>query len=152
MTDFPLTIKKIHEGLQKKEFSSVEITKKYLVQIEGKDQFIGAFLNVTKDLALVAAKNTDEMISKGEKISLLAGVPCAIKDVILVKGERCTGGSKILENYVAPYDATVISKIKKEGAVILGKTNLDEFAMGASTENSGFKITRNPVDLDRVPG
>ncbi len=147
-----LTINKIHDGLSKKEFSAVEITKEYLGQIDKKDKAISAFLSVTEDLAISQAKEVDKLISEGKKIPILAGVPCAIKDNILVEGVKCTAGSKILEDYVAPYDATVIRKLKSEGAVILGKTNLDEFAMGASTENSAFKLTHNPVDFSRVPG
>jgi aspartyl-tRNA(Asn)/glutamyl-tRNA(Gln) amidotransferase subunit A len=147
-----LTIAKIHSGLIGKKFSALELTKAYLDQIEKRDGSISAFLNITKDLAFSQAKEVDKEISMKEKISILAGVPCAIKDNILVKGIGCTSGSKILENYIAPYDATVIKKLKKESAVILGKTNLDEFAMGSSTENSAFEITHNPNDLERVPG
>lgn len=147
-----LTIAKIHEGLLKKDFSALEVTKNYLEQIDKKDESISAFLTVTKDSALSRAKEIDKSISDGGKLSALSGVPCAIKDNILIEEIKCTAGSKILENYVAPYDATVIRKIKNEGAIILGKTNLDEFGMGASTENSAFKITRNPINLDRVPG
>ena len=141
-----LTINKIHESLLKKDFSALEITKAYLEQIKKKDKAVCAFLNIAEDLAISQAKEVDRLISEGKKIPILAGVPCAIKDNILIEGAKCTAGSKILEDYVAPYDATVIKKLKSEGAVILGKTNLDEFAMGASTENSAFKLTRNPID------
>ncbi len=147
-----LTINKIHQGLLKKDFSSVEVTREYLGQIEKVDKSISAFLSVTPEFALAQAEKVDQLIASGKDIPALAGVPCAIKDAILVEGIRCTAGSRILENYIAPYDATVIRKMKEQGAVILGKTNLDEFAMGGSTENSAYKITRNPIDLDRVPG
>lgn len=147
-----LTISKIHHGLLGKDFSSVEITKEYLSQIEKKDKSISAFLSVAPELALTQAEKIDKLIASGKKIPILAGVPCAIKDNILVDGIKCTAGSKILENYIAPYDATVVRKLKEQGAVILGKTNLDEFAMGSSTENSAFAITKNPADIERVPG
>ena len=147
-----LTITQIHNGFRKKQFSSVELTKAYLDKIKKTDGKIGAYLSVTEDLAIKQAEKADKLIASKEDFPILAGVPCAIKDAIVVEGERATASSKILENYVAPYDATVIKKIKEKGAVILGKTNLDEFAMGVSTENSAFKITKNPYDLKRVAG
>ena len=147
-----LTIKEAHQGLKKKEFSALELCKNYLDRIEKKDKKIQAFLTISKDLAISQAKKVDEIISGGQEIPSLAGIPCVIKDNILVEGVRCTAGSKILENYIAPYDATVIKRLKEQGAVILGKTNLDEFAMGASGERSAFSPTRNPHDLTRVPG
>jgi aspartyl-tRNA(Asn)/glutamyl-tRNA(Gln) amidotransferase subunit A len=147
-----LTISKIHQGLIKKEFSALEICQAYLEKIKKEDKEIKSFLTLTEDLAISQAKKIDEKISKNEEIPILAGVPCAIKDIILVEGIKCTAGSKILENYIAPYDATCIKKLKEEGAIILGKTNLDEFAMGSSTENSAFFPTKNPHDLSRVPG
>ncbi|MDI6591759.1 MAG: Asp-tRNA(Asn)/Glu-tRNA(Gln) amidotransferase subunit GatA [Patescibacteria group bacterium] len=147
-----LTIKEAHQGLVKKEFSALELTKAYLDKIEKENKEIFAFLTVNEDLALSQAKKIDDFIAEGKKISILAGIPCAIKDNILVKDIKCTAGSKILENYIAPYDATVIKKLKNQEAVILGKTNLDEFAMGSSTENSAFGPTRNPHDKSRVPG
>lgn len=146
-----LTIKQAHEGLKKKEFSSVELTKAHLDKIKKTDKKINAFLAVTEKLALSQAEEADRKIITG-RFSELTGIPCAIKDAILVEGEKCTAASKILENYVAPYDATVIKKFKEQGVVMLGKTNLDEFAMGSSTENSAFKTTKNSVDLERVPG
>ena len=147
-----LTISQTQEGLKKKEFSAVELTEYYLDEIEKKDRDICAFLTVVKDLALSQAEETDEKIAEDQDLDILSGIPCAIKDNILVDGIKCTAGSKILEKYVAPYNATVVKKLKENGAVILGKTNLDEFAMGSSTENSAFFITKNPNDLNRVPG
>jgi len=147
-----LTITQAHEGLKKKEFSALEISKAYLDKIKEKDKEIFAFLTVNEDLALVEAKKIDDLISAGKEIPVLAGIPTAIKDNILVENVKCTAGSKILENYIAPYNATAIKKLKEKGAVILGKTNLDEFGMGASTEYSAFGPTRNPHDLSRVPG
>jgi len=150
LTEF--TITQAHDGLKKKEFSAIELTEAYLDKIRQRDKEISAFLTMIDDLAVPQAKEVDEKISKGENLDILAGIPCAIKDNILVEDLKCTAGSKILENYIAPYDATVIQKLKEKGAVILGKTNLDEFAMGSSTENSAFGPTKNPYDLSRVPG
>ncbi|MFA5746753.1 MAG: Asp-tRNA(Asn)/Glu-tRNA(Gln) amidotransferase subunit GatA [Candidatus Paceibacterota bacterium] len=147
-----LSIKQMHAGLAGKEFSAVELAKFFLDKIRKEDGQIKAFITVTEDLALAQARKVDEAISKGESIPMLAGIPCAIKDNILIEGVKCTSASKILENYVAPYDATVIKKLKEQGAVVLGKTNLDEFAMGSSTENSAFFATKNPRDTSRVPG
>jgi len=147
-----LNITQAHQGLLKKEFSSLELTKAFLNRIEKIDKKISAFLTVTEDLALSQAKKIDDLISIGKNIPVLAGIPLAVKDIILVEGIKTTCASKILENYIAPYDATCIKKLKELGAVILGKTNMDEFAMGASTENSAFFPTKNPNDLTRVPG
>jgi len=147
-----LNITQAHQGLLKKEFSSLELTKAFLNRIEKIDKKISAFLTVTEDLALSQAKKIDDLISIGKNIPVLAGIPLAVKDIILVEGIKTTCASKILENYIAPYDATCVKKLKKLGAVILGKTNMDEFAMGASTENSAFFPTKNPNDLTRVPG
>lgn len=147
-----LTISQIHQGLSKKEFSALELTKLFLDKIERLDKEIGAFLTVTVDLAITQAKKIDEIISKKKEIPILAGIPFATKDNILVEKIRCTAGSKILENYRASYDATCIKRLKSQEAIILGKTNLDEFAMGSSTEHSAFFPTKNPCDLSRVPG
>jgi len=147
-----LTIKQIHEGLVNKSFSCVDLTKAYLKNIKEKDKEINAYLTVTEDLALEQAKKVDDKIKQGQEIGPLEGVPCAIKDAIMVEGQKCTAASKILENYVAPYDATVIKKLKEQGVVILGKTNTDEFTMGASTENSAFGVTKNPYDKTKVSG
>ncbi|MDO8577449.1 MAG: Asp-tRNA(Asn)/Glu-tRNA(Gln) amidotransferase subunit GatA [Candidatus Wildermuthbacteria bacterium] len=147
-----LSIEQVHKGLLKKEFSALDLAKSSLENIRNKDGKLHAFLEVTEDLALQQARAVDEKIAKKESIGTLAGIPCAVKDAILVKGVRCTAASKILENYVAPYDATVVEKMKAAGAVIVGKTNMDEFGMGASTENSAFGPTRNPLDEERVAG
>jgi len=147
-----LTITKIHQGLKEKKFSAQEVVRTYLEKIKSQDKKIGAFLEVSQELARKEAKEVDKMIAQSKGISVLTGVPCAIKDNILVRDLRCTAGSKILENYLAPYNATCVERLKTEHVVILGKTNLDEFAMGSSTEHSAFKKTRNPNDLTRVPG
>ncbi len=147
-----LTIIKAHEGLIKKEFSALELTKAFLDKIKDLDKKISAFITVTPDSALSQAKKVDDLISQGREIPTLSGIPLAVKDIIMIEGVRCTAASKILEDYTAPYDATVIKKLESQGAVFLGKTNLDEFAMGGSTENSAFFPTKNPHDLSRVPG
>ena len=147
-----LTINQAHQGLKKKEFSALELCKNYLGRIKEKDKEISAFLTITEDLALSEAKKVDNIIKDNKEISLLTGLPCAIKDLILIDGVKCTAGSKILENYIAPYNATVIKKLKAQNSIFLGKTNMDEFAMGSSTENSAFGPTHNPHDLTRVPG
>jgi aspartyl-tRNA(Asn)/glutamyl-tRNA(Gln) amidotransferase subunit A len=147
-----LTIIQAAKGLKNREFSSTELTQAVFDQIKKIDGQINAFLSFNEEEALKQAKTIDEARLKNKELNLLAGIPVAIKDVILVKGLKCTAGSKILENYVSPYDATVIEKLKSAGAVIIGKTNLDEFAMGSSTENSAFKITKNPHNLACVAG
>lgn len=147
-----LTIKKIHEGLVNKEFTAFELTKEFFDYIETRDKEVDAYLSLDKVGALAQAEAVDIAIAKGEEIGMLAGVPMAIKDNLLVKGLPATAASKILENYTAAYDATVIKKLKEAGVIFLGKANMDELAMGSSTENSAFKKTKNPHDLERVPG
>jgi len=147
-----LTIKKAHEGLLKKEFSSVDLTKACLEQIKKIESKVKAFITVTEDLAMEQAKEVDGKLTRGGELKLLEGLPVAIKDNITINGVRTTAGSKMLENYIAPYDATVIRKLKEEGMVMVGRTNMDEFAMGSSTETSYFGPTKNPWDLTRVPG
>lgn len=145
-----LTLKKIHKAFLKKELSVVEVCDFYLKQIEEKDKDISAFLEVFGDIKEQAQK-AQRMIDEG-KATPLTGIPLATKDNILIKNRKATAASAILENYVAPYDATVIKRLKKEGAIFLGRANMDEFAMGASTEKSAFMVTKNPHDLSRVPG
>ncbi len=145
-----LTILKAREGLDKNEFSSVDLVSAYQNIIKDKNSNLNAFLEVFDD-ALKQAKEADVRISNGESLPLL-GIPFAVKDNILIKGKKATSASKILEGFVSPYDATVISKLKKQGAVFLGRTNMDEFALGGSTENSAFGPTKNPYDEARVSG
>lgn len=145
-------IRELHEKLISGETTSVKLAEDYFSEIEKKDKDIFSYLTLTKELALRQAEKADEKIKKGEKVELLEGIPGAIKDNICINGIRTTAASKILDNYIAPYNATVIDKLNEKGAVILGKTNLDEFAMGSSTENSGYGPTKNPHDLNRVPG
>jgi aspartyl-tRNA(Asn)/glutamyl-tRNA(Gln) amidotransferase subunit A len=148
---YELTINKAHELLKQRKISSMELTKSLLERIDAQDKKIGAYISIAGEMALDQAKIADDAIAKG-RISPMTGIPLSVKDVICTKGIRTTCASKILENFVPFYDAFVIKKLKKENAVILGKVNMDEFAMGSSTENSGIKITRNPWDLSRVPG
>ena len=147
-----LTIKTFHDGLLEKKFSALEITQAALERIKKENPELNAFLSTAEKEAIAQAEQTDIAIAKDEPIQPLAGVPLAIKDCILVKGLPATAASKILENYTASYDAFVIEKLKAEKAVFLGKTNLDEFAMGASTENSAFGVVKNPHDTTRVAG
>lgn len=135
-----------------REVSSVEATQAYLDRIAEIDEQLGAFLHVSGGEALVAAKAADDAIAAGEAPSALAGVPVALKDVFTTTDAPTTCGSKILENWVPPYDATVTSRLRAAGIPILGKTNMDEFAMGSSTENSAYQVTRNPWDVTRIPG
>lgn len=152
MSLYKKTAHELHELLQEKKISAVELTKNIFERIDEKENSVGAFLEITKSQAEETAKKVDEKISRGEKISELEGIPCAIKDNICTKGIKTTCASKILENFIPPYDAAVITKLKKENPIFIGKVNLDEFAMGGSTENSAYKITKNPYDLERVPG
>ena len=139
------------EGLAGKKFSSVELTQAVIDRVREKDGEIGAYLTFDEEGALAVAKAADEARAAGN-VSPLLGVPVAIKDLINVKGQPCTCASKMLKGYTSPYDATVIKNLKAAGAVCAGRVNMDEFAMGSSTENSGLGVTRNPYDLTRVPG
>ena len=145
-----LTIEKVGEMMKRGELTSVELVSVCLKNIEEKNRELNIFLEVFDD-ALEQAKKADEMIKNG-KSSKLTGIPIAIKDNILITGKKVSAGSKILENYVASYDAFVIKKLKEAGAVLIGRTNMDEFAMGSSTENSAYGPVKNPVNKAYVPG
>ncbi|MGB3534913.1 MAG: Asp-tRNA(Asn)/Glu-tRNA(Gln) amidotransferase subunit GatA [Microcoleaceae cyanobacterium] len=147
-----LSIREIHEQLIRKERSATEITQAALEQIQAVEPKIHSFLCVTADHALEQAKRIDQKLAAGEDIGLLEGIPIGIKDVICTQGIPTTCGSKILQQFVPPYNATVTEKLLAAGAVIVGKTNCDEFAMGSSTENSAYGVTYNPWDLERVSG
>lgn len=146
-----LTITQAHDGLKKKEFSSVELTRACLARIKERNAEINAFISVFEKEALEEAREADKLIAK-KKQKILTGVPFAVKDSICTKDVRSTAAAKILDNYVPPFDATVIRKIRKQGAVLLGKNNCDAFGHGASNEFSMYGPVRNPHDLDRVAG
>lgn len=145
-----LTIESVHKHLLEGDFSAVELAQAYLDEIAKKNQDLNAYLEIYDDV-IAQAKHADSLIAN-KKATKLTGIPMAIKDNILIKGKIASSASKMLENYRATYDATVISKLKNEGVVFLGRTNMDEFAMGSSTENSAFGSTKNPHDLTRVSG
>ena len=140
------------KALLNKEISAVELTEETFKQIEKQDDKIGAYNSLTKEQAIETAKKVDQKIAQNEELPLMAGIPLALKDNMNMIGSRTTASSKILENFVSPFDATVTKKLKENFVPIIGKANLDEFAMGSSNENSAFKIVRNPHNLNKVPG
>lgn len=142
----------LHDMLVNKEITSLELTQAVLARIDEVEGDVQAYLTVTRDEALAQAKAVDEKIARGEEIAFLEGIPGAIKDNICTKGVKTTCASRILQKFVPPYDATVVQKLAAQNPVVLGKTNLDEFAMGGSTENSAFHPTHNPWNTDCVPG
>jgi aspartyl-tRNA(Asn)/glutamyl-tRNA(Gln) amidotransferase subunit A len=146
------TIRTVRDALLAKKTSARELAKDVYAQIDRRNPELNAFLTLCPDRAYAQADRVDAVIAKGDALGILAGVPVAIKDVISTQGVRTTCGSKILENYTPPYDATAIERLENAGAMIMGKTNCDEFAMGSSNENSAYGPVRNPVALDRVPG
>lgn len=147
-----VSISEIHQQLISKQRSAVEITQEALERINQLEPKLKSFICVTAEKAIAQARQVDAKIAAGEKIGPLAGIPIAVKDNICTRGIPTTCGSKILENFIPPYESTVTQKLVGAGAVILGKTNLDEFAMGSSTENSAYQVTANPWDVERVPG
>src|SRR5271157_3433121 len=147
-----LTIGRVREGLLSRRFSAAELAAEALRYAQAENPKTNAYLHFSPERALATAKRVDDQLARGEDPGPLAGVPVAVKDVILTQGVRTTCGSKLLANYVPPYDATAVIRLEQAGGVIIGKTNCDEFAMGSSTENSAFGPVRNPVAPDRVPG
>ncbi len=147
-----MTAAALTDALAAGDLSAEEVTRAHLDRIEGVDEHVGAYLHVAGESALAEARAVDERRTKGEDLHRLAGVPIAVKDVMTTSGIPTTAGSKTLQGWVPPYDATVVAKLKAAGLPILGKTNMDEFAMGSSTEHSAYGVTRNPWDLERIPG
>jgi len=148
---YQLTISDAHNLLKNKEITSRELTRAVFNRIEAVESKVGAYITLAEEHAMAQAEQSDKLIAGGE-CAPLTGIPLGVKDLICTRNLPTTCGSKILDNFLPPYDATVISKLKDAGAVIVGKLNMDEFAMGSSTENSGFKVTRNPWDASRIPG
>ncbi len=148
---YELTIHQLNEKLKSKQVSSVEATKAVLSRIDTVEDKVHSFVTVSRDEAIKQAEEADRRIAAGDSRPL-TGIPIAVKDIFCTEGIRTTCSSKILENFIPPYDSTVVARLKREGAVIVGKTNMDEFAMGSSSETSYFGKTRNPWDLERVPG
>jgi aspartyl-tRNA(Asn)/glutamyl-tRNA(Gln) amidotransferase subunit A len=147
-----LTIETARAAVQERKITAVSLAEAHFAKIEADDPKIGAYLALSKDRALAKAAQIDALATKGEKLPPLGGVPVGIKDALVTKGVRTTAGSKILGNYVPPYDCTAVARMEAAGAVVLGKLNCDEFAMGSSNENSAFRPVHNPRDLSRVPG
>jgi aspartyl-tRNA(Asn)/glutamyl-tRNA(Gln) amidotransferase subunit A len=152
MNPTALTIDGARSAIQERRTTAAALAEAYYARIQKDDPAIGAYLTLCNDRALAKALEMDEMVAKGETLPPLGGVPIAIKDVMVTNGVRTTAGSKILGNYIPPYDCTAVARLEAAGAVILGKVNCDEFAMGSSNENSAWHPVHNPLDLSRVPG
>jgi aspartyl-tRNA(Asn)/glutamyl-tRNA(Gln) amidotransferase subunit A len=147
-----LTVESARTAVQERQISATHLAQAFYDKIESADPEIGAYLTLCRERAFAQAERIDALAQKGDPLPPLAGVPIAIKDVMVTRGVRSTAGSRILENYVPPYDCTAVARLEKAGAVVLGKTNCDEFAMGSSNENSAYRPVRNPRDKSRVPG
>ena len=149
---YSLTVSEIARKIKEKEITIKEVLDSVYNRIENVEEKVSAYVTLTKEQAYNRATKLQERLDNGEDIGIMGGVPIAIKDNICTNGIKTTCSSKMLENFVPFYDATVIEKLENAGAIIIGKTNMDEFAMGSSTENSAIKKTKNPWDLERVPG
>jgi aspartyl-tRNA(Asn)/glutamyl-tRNA(Gln) amidotransferase subunit A len=147
-----LTVASTRTAIEERQFTAAAVVEEFYKKIAAEDGEIHAYLTLSKERALAQAERIDELAGKGDPLPPLAGVPMAIKDVMVTKGVRSTAGSKILENYIPPYDCTAVARLEAAGAIVLGKTNCDEFAMGSSNENSAYGPVRNPRDRSRVPG
>jgi aspartyl-tRNA(Asn)/glutamyl-tRNA(Gln) amidotransferase subunit A len=147
-----ITVHELSERLQSRDLSSKDATEAFLKRIDEVEDKVRSYITMDREGALRQANEADRRLTSGEGVTPLTGVPIAVKDIFCTRGLRTTCASRILDNFIPPYDATVIKKLKEAGAVLLGKNNMDEFAMGSSTENSGYHITRNPWKLERVPG
>src|SRR5512146_114048 len=147
-----LTIESARTAVLERKTTAVALAESFYKKIDNEDPKIGAYLTLTRDRALQKAAQIDAIADKGDPLPPLAGVPIAIKDVMVIAGVRATAGSKILSNFVSPYDCTAVARLEAAGAIVLGKTNCDEFAMGSSNENSGYYPVHNPRDPSRVPG
>jgi aspartyl-tRNA(Asn)/glutamyl-tRNA(Gln) amidotransferase subunit A len=152
MSLYSLTIHELHEKLKRREITSVELTESVFDRIAATEGRVGSFITLCHDAARAQAKQADKRFQSNENVSPLLGIPIALKDIFLTRGIRTTCASRMLDNFVPPYDGTAVRKLKEAGAVTVGKTNMDEFAMGSSTENSAMAITKNPWRSDRVPG
>jgi aspartyl-tRNA(Asn)/glutamyl-tRNA(Gln) amidotransferase subunit A len=148
----PLTIDFVRDLILRKETTATALTEEFYKKIESEDSKIHAFLTLSKDRAFAKATEIDGMADRGEELPPMAGVPVGIKDVFMTRGIQTTAGSRILEDFVAPYDSTAVARLESAGAIVVGKLNCDEFAMGSSNENSGYGPVHNPRDLSRVPG
>src|SRR6201996_2565180 len=146
------SISDIHDAVREGKLTATELTKLCFAEIEARNTEVNAYLALSRERAFRSAATVDELAAKGAPLPPLAGVPVGIKDVLVMLGSPATAGSRILEGYRPPYDATVVKRLEAAGAVLVGKLNCDEFAMGSSNENSGYGPVRNPVALDRVPG
>lgn len=150
LTSMPLG--ELLKRLNSRELNSVELTTACLDAIGRRDDHIHAFLHVDRDEAIRQAESVDQKRASGQSVGLLGGIPVATKDVLCTKGQPTTCGSRMLKNYIPPYDSHAVSRLRNADAVLIGRTNMDEFAMGSSGENSAFGPTRNPWDTDRIPG
>ena len=151
MSVYELSLSELSQKLSKKEISSRELTVSVLKRIQNTNAALNTFVAITEEEALADAKKVDEKRGRGESLSPLAGIPIALKDIFLTKGIKTTCCSKILSNFVPPYDATVVRRLKENDYVLVGKLNMDEFAMGSSNENSYYGAVKNPWDLERIP-